>query len=241
MQPKVIALMLTTGKRPTITERAIRSFESQLYENKMLMSYCGNAGFTIGELRNSAIRATNGDIVAHFDEDDWSHPNRIAEQVALLQASGADCVGYREMLLWRTRIVRDHLIRNGFRPDDPAMMSFAHVDMPGEAWIYTNPEPDFCLGTSLCYWRRVWESKPFEALGDEWKWQQGLRRRSITSLIGSYPNDPYRLCGPRMIVSIHNGSRLDSLQQQSFRRAPAWDAHCRRIMESETKGIPDDI
>ena len=62
---------------------------------------------TIGtKLRNFAGEA-NGpawmpEILIHWDDDDYSHPNRIAEQVALLQSSGADAtVGFREMLFWR--------------------------------------------------------------------------------------------------------------------------------------------
>ena len=65
---------------------------------------------TIGELRNAANSHIEGvevhlesgttkdcgavgiihwaDIIIHWDDDDYSHPNRIAEQVALLQSSG---------------------------------------------------------------------------------------------------------------------------------------------------------
>ena len=51
----------------------------------------------------SAREGHAADILVHLDDDDYSHPNRIAEQVVLLQSSGADCVGYREMLFWQNR------------------------------------------------------------------------------------------------------------------------------------------
>ena len=80
------------------------------------------AGETIGELRNyAATFAESGDIIVHWDDDDLSHPNRIAEQVALLQSSGADAVGYRQMLFWREPM-------NGVPGTN------------GEAWVYTRSD-----------------------------------------------------------------------------------------------------
>jgi glycosyltransferase involved in cell wall biosynthesis len=61
---------------------------------------------TIGHLRNRANHhavSEGVDIIAHLDSDDWSHPRRLQEQVALLEASGKMCVGYRELLFWDTR------------------------------------------------------------------------------------------------------------------------------------------
>ena len=116
--PTVCAVMLTRN-RPDMARRAVRSFESQTYQNKRLViwdtvcgptvrhaghfQHCtiGDAGESIGKLRNQANALCREDIIIHFDDDDVSHPNRIAEQVAHLQASGAECVGYREMLFWR--------------------------------------------------------------------------------------------------------------------------------------------
>jgi hypothetical protein len=198
--------MLVNG-RPEMVRRAVKSFKAQTYVPALLAEIDGLPRMTIGEMRNKANAMCVSDIIVHWDSDDWSHPNRIAEQVALLQSSGADCVGYREMLFWRT----------------PA----------GEAWRYANPEQNFCLGTSLCYWRHVWERKPFEALpaapggtGEDWKWQQGLKRTAVSAMA-------YK---PRMIASIHGGntsdySILDNPKQRSFRRIPHWDEHCRKVME----------
>ena len=258
--PTVAAVMLVNG-RPEMVRRAVKAFEEQTYPNAKLVvldtSTVGVAchqtkdsgplvwvwrsslnGSPIGELRNFVnqyVAGTRREIIVHFDSDDFSHPDRIAEQVALLQASGADCVGYREMLFWNeTRL---------FWID-----SYPKSD---EAWLYTNPEQDFCLGTSLCYWRSVWERKPFEALpvapggiGEDWKFQQGLKRTAVSSLVSPSCFSP-ALVGlpasgspvePRMIASIHGGntsdySIIDNPKQRSFRRVPEWDEHCRKVME----------
>src|SRR5205814_122178 len=101
-------------------------------------------GKSIGAIRNLAIKAaceywyTLPDIIVTFDSDDWSHPQRIAEQVALLQASGADCVGYREAVFYDTR--------------------------PGQfcgAWIYRSLDTSYAIGASLAFHKSTWERVPF--------------------------------------------------------------------------------
>ncbi len=123
--PSVCAVMLANG-RPEMVARAVKSFRAQTYERKRLLIWdttpivhgightdldagiyhCDvpTQGESIGALRNKAngtVRdSQGGDLIVHWDSDDWSHPNRIAEQVALLQSSGAECVGYSEMMFW---------------------------------------------------------------------------------------------------------------------------------------------
>src|SRR5258708_3294771 len=100
--PAVAAVMLCHG-RDEMAQRAIRSFTLQDCENKKHLLIWNNDGTKpIGTLRNEANAQVDADIICHFDSDDWSHPNRIAEQIAQLQSSGAECVGYNEMLFWDT-------------------------------------------------------------------------------------------------------------------------------------------
>ena len=250
VQPSVTALMVTRN-RPSLRERALKCFDAQTYANKSVlildtsdgighdlreggisvirsdntvMAYRPPSNFTIGELRNMALGLTTRDteIVIHLDDDDWSHPNRIAEQVVLLQSSGADCVGYREMLFWK-------------QPD-------------GEAWLYSNRDPRYCLGTSLCYWRKTWERKPFEATsqGDDHLFTLGLKCVSVTSIFDVH-NDPYIDVlpngeadkTPRMIARIHAGNTsnaydpADMRKASEWKRVPEWDSHARWIMEGK--------
>src|ERR1035438_5174636 len=116
---------MLVADRQEMGMRAVRSFAAQTYENAMLLIYDnGNVPFdldtseleplqynyvrewgsaTIGELRNRAISACPGaDVIVHLDSDDWSSSQRIAEQVALLTASGAGCGGDSGMLFWGT-------------------------------------------------------------------------------------------------------------------------------------------
>lgn len=205
----------------------------------------------IGGLRNRAnwwaVRPTamsepDGDVLIHWDDDDWSHPNRIAEQVALLQASGADVVGYNEMLFWRTL---------------PGLFVGR-----GEAWLYSNPKPPaYALGTSLCYWRKTWERHHFpnETQGVEDHW---LREKNVVAMSSlgvplfsceaiptgesagyeTFRPGPvqYRTGGdePRMIARIHGGNTSNGYKLEEYvekgskewKRVPEWDAAVRGIL-----------
>jgi hypothetical protein len=234
--------MMVNG-RHAMVERAIRSFEAQTYENRRMYFFdttpenetwepyfgtlenpvthcvlaCEHRSKTVGMLRNEANGYCSEDIIVHWDSDDYSHPNRIAEQVALLQSSGKDCVGYRDMLFWD--------------------------ETPGQfcgAWMYQNGNHKFCLGTSLCYWRRVWERHPFpdlpkgpQSAGEDTVWLDGVTRygyHPVTSM-----DDDVRP-EPRMIASIHGGNTTSFWlnhrdREPMFRRAPEWDEYCRERMK----------
>lgn len=255
-----VCCVMLTADRPHLARRAVESFRSQTYPAKQLLIWDNGAEMqpdleaeddgiywvsatrqTVGGLRNNvncfwtefpilihcpaslrAAKQLNREfpILIHWDSDDYSHPNRIAEQVELLQSSGADCVGYREMLFWK-------------QPD-------------GEAWLYSNRDPRYCLGTSLCYWRKTWERKPFEATsqGEDHLFTLGLKCVSVTSIFDVH-NDPYIDVlptgeadkTPRMIARIHAGNTSNAYdpgvmrKSAEWKRVPEWDEYCRGVME----------
>ena len=198
---------------------------------------------TIGYLRNRANAAAaerDASILIHFDDDDWSHPNRIAEQVALLQSSGADCVGYREMLFWAGQRAQIEIDPSRCGPDGAGVLGI--VKSVGEAWLYSNRNPGYALGTSLCYWRKTWERKPFTATsrGEDLQFITGLKCVGVPST--------FRWMGPscsghedlqpRMIARIHPGNTSDAYKPEAlaraseWRRVPEWDSDARKVMES---------
>ncbi len=277
--PTVVCAVMLTRDRPEYARRAVECFRAQTYERKRLFildtgdesaGYFGDyddirhewadlslQSWPIGKLRNTAIeRAGEADIIMHLDDDDWSHPARMAEQVAVLQGSSADCVGYREMLFWREA---DRFASNYFHAP--------------RAYLYTNTDPTFCLGTSMCYWRKTWERQPFSERngpnprerGEDREFLRGIKSVGVPSLRGismrrtlvdetrsgqfGGPADDHKRylpgimepqadgpCEPRMIARIHSGNARhyteDLLRNStSWRRAPEWDANCRSIME----------
>lgn len=250
-KPSVCAVMLVNG-REAMARRAIRSFEAQTYQRKQLLvfdtgrPYCNLVADTVieahefdqqtvGELRNCANELVDRavQIIVHWDSDDYSHPNRISEQVALLEVSGKDVVGYRDMLFW-----------------DETKGQFCGGQFCG-AWMYENDNSKFLLGTSFCYWRSVWERHPFpdlpkgpQSAGEDTVWLDGLRRLGISSGVPATlsPGRPLGFdqpseddCQPRMIASIHGGNTSGFWLQHRdkepmFRRAPEWDSYCREKM-----------
>jgi glycosyltransferase involved in cell wall biosynthesis len=269
-QPSVCCVMLTKD-RPELARRAVECFRAQTYdpiarallifdsgsnawfdaagdsENEIVLDATAHAGkATIGELRNMANSCMSSDIILHWDSDDWSHPNRIAEQVALLRSSGADCVGYREMLFWRESLKIESDSGDG---RGPHLTSTTLTG--GEAWLYSSR--NHILGTSLCYWHKTWERKPFEATssGEDVLFCARLNCVGASSVIrGALPSEngptigeylPLPLnAGPRMIARIHAGNTskfydpalMAAVERQGgeWRRVPEWDAYCAEKM-----------
>jgi glycosyltransferase involved in cell wall biosynthesis len=241
---------MVTADRQQLAKRAITSFRAQIYENKRLLIYdtsekykalvdvsSGNEtlqsismqvnaarnGRTIGMLRNAAnAYALSTEIICHWDDDDWSSPNRIAEQVALLQSSGASVVGYNRMLFWREPLF----------DGTPKENLWSGTLQRGEAWIYTGE----ILGTSLCYWRKTWEQTPFRAHGhqnEDFGFVMDVRSRGgkvvAVDSIGCG-------CDPRMIARIHSGNAgnpaygtLES-HPHHWQRAADFDRFCKETM-----------
>ena len=244
---------MLTANRPEMARQAVENFRAQTYANKALFVLDTSAtpeitwtnalrgeftavgdpslrGKTIGELRNWAIKGQQmvwgNDILIHWDDDDYSHPSRIAEQVALLQSSGADVVGYYDMLFWDSRAATVRITGA-----DILRGALGIVVSAGEAWLYSTTAPNYALGTSLCYWRKAWERKPFEAIsqGEDREFLNGLKCVSVSS--SSFPQ--------RMVARIHAGNTsiaynpawMRALEKQAgeWKRDPDWDSYCERV------------
>ncbi len=115
--PTVSCLMVTLD-RLTLAKRSIRSFAAQNYPERELVIVTdgtetfrqsleryiaalglervrfvcpGNERLTLGKLRNISMDAAKGDIICQWDDDDYSHPERLTVQVGhmLRQSAGA--------------------------------------------------------------------------------------------------------------------------------------------------------
>ena len=262
MKPTVCCVMLVNG-REAMTRRAIASFRAQTYDAKRLMILdsareCQRdtpygeleatsvhmpdlRGCTVGALRNAAnwcaVDRFDADLIAHWDSDDWSHPRRLEEQVALLESTGKMCVGYRDLLFWDTRPIS---------VDDPRCIS-AFQAIPGssvetqnnEAWLYRNDDPRWAAGASFLYRRELWERQPFDdAPHEDQRWW-------LTPLVSSQCVGTSALIAPRledndtprMICQIH-GANTEAYDRekmlagaQVWRRAPEYDQLCAERMK----------
>ena len=151
--PLVSCIMPTTEARAEYRKSAEECFRSQTYPNLELVVVDGPG--LIGGKRNTACERSTGAIIVHFDDDDWSAPGRVMDQVARLMSTDVDLIGYYEMdFVDEIRNVR---------------------------WKYCNP--GYALGTSFCYWKSFWELNPFPdiKIGSDNKFQRAGKLLAVPS------------------------------------------------------------
>lgn len=203
-KPRVGLLMLTTEERlqdgTSQWARAAVREQTRHYPN-VTRHTAVIPGRSIGFARNELLDTISNlrnppDIIVHWDDDDWSAPRRVADQVEALLESRAECVGYNEMLFCE-------------RPT-------------GEAWRYLAAFAHYMLGTSMCYWLETWRRHPFasgNAGCDDLHWaSNGAIRKHSTSGIDA-------LGMPLMVATVHGGNtacRIDP-DAHEWERTPQYD------------------
>jgi glycosyltransferase involved in cell wall biosynthesis len=228
MTPHVTCVCLTAD-RQQYTDRAVKNFLAQTYPNKSLLILDNGSqlyrwpthapgvscvrgrnfqGKTIGTLRNDANGYAEGDIIAHWDSDDYSHPLRLAWQVQklttkLTSPEQLEAVGYRTMLFWR-------------KSDQTA-------------WLFQHQTPGYAVGTSLMYWRKTWEANPFSELniGEDFTWlRDKVGYENCGSVDGFFHDEP------AMVAEIHeSNTTVQTIPGDSWTRKPEWDERLKELMK----------
>lgn len=92
---------------------------------------------TVGDKRNIANNLTDTELIAHWDDDDYSKPDRLTHEIGLLafDKRRRSVIGYHTML---------------FTAD-------------GKEWWQYNGPNNYAAGTSLLYKRDFWAWHPFNA------------------------------------------------------------------------------
>ncbi|HEY5249125.1 MAG TPA: glycosyltransferase [Dermatophilaceae bacterium] len=155
----LVSCIMPTADRRRFVPRALEYFARQDYPSRELViiddgddpvddiiAALAPAGLTVnyhrpdrrlvlGAKRNLACEVAAGEIIAHWDDDDWQSPTRLGIQARALEATGLELSGMRSLLFY-----------DGGR---------------GQAWRYRWPggRKAWAAGTSLMYtserWRRV--------------------------------------------------------------------------------------
>ncbi len=111
----VTCLCLTRNRREWLPE-AIESYLGQSYGLRELLIIADGEdvrdlvpfhpgirlihveeGRTIGDKRNYGVSQARGKFIAHWDDDDWSAPDRLLEQMHRLRGSGKAVTGYPQI------------------------------------------------------------------------------------------------------------------------------------------------
>jgi glycosyltransferase involved in cell wall biosynthesis len=159
----VSAILPTSGRRRRFIPQAVACFRAQTWPATELvvvddtrggvedllpdvaniryavMPYRGSASLQLlprtGAKRNYACGLARGELIAHWDDDDWSAPDRLTIQVAALRTA-------------------PKAVLTGFRP----LLFFDERDQ--SAWRYEG-RTDYVAGTTFCYRKAFWRTQPF--------------------------------------------------------------------------------
>jgi glycosyltransferase involved in cell wall biosynthesis len=170
--PLVSCIMPTCDRRPFVRD-ALRCFFAQDYPNLELIVVDDGADaiadlipadsrvryfrlpkrLTVGAKRNFACEQARGEVIAHWDDDDWYPPSRLRTQMAAMHERGGDVCGSSILYFHR-------------RDGDEAFL-----------YRYSGGSAPWVAGTTLVYRREVWQRNPFPDLqvGEDTRfvWQSG--------------------------------------------------------------------
>lgn len=152
----LVSCIMPTCNRPGLIRVALKCYLSQDWPDKELVVIddgpVGIGGLVkqlvpdavyvylakkeiIGTKRNLACEAARGEVICHFDDDDWSAAGRIRDQVTRLLESGKRMTGYHSITYWTGT----------------------------KAYHYVSAVPQYVLGTTMCYQRSFWNANRFPA------------------------------------------------------------------------------
>jgi len=89
-----------------------------------------------GDKRNFGCAQAFGSVIAHWDDDDYSAPGRLDDQICRLVESGKPITGYRTMRFTDGK----------------------------DWWLHNNGLSYYAFGTSLCYRKDWWRTHPFKSV-----------------------------------------------------------------------------
>ena len=160
MNKHLVSCIMPTANRPNFVELAVANFLNQDFRDAELIiiddgkvsvqsvipdhhrvKYTYTAPIsTIGMKRNYAIEKSCGEIIMHWDDDDWYAHDWMTRQLKVMENNQADIIGLNEILFF-----------------SPAQ---------GKYWKYAdkNTERPWLSGATMAYRRKFWDQHPFNDL-----------------------------------------------------------------------------
>jgi glycosyltransferase involved in cell wall biosynthesis len=178
--PALVSCIMPTRDRRPFVGRAVAQFLAQDYPNLELVVVDDGGDpiadllpsgprvrllrpdrrLSVGAKRNLACEAAAGDVVVHWDDDDWMAPWRVSYQVRELDARAAQVCGLARLYFY----------------DEAA----------GRAWEYVYPDSvrGWVAGGTLCYRRDVWQAHRFPDVneGEDTRFVWNLRGIALLAL-----------------------------------------------------------
>jgi glycosyltransferase involved in cell wall biosynthesis len=205
----LVSAIMPTADRHQLIPSAIKCYLSQTYQNRELVilddgkAALGDAHrwvklypeiryfrvdckfISLGEKRNELCRLAQGEIIIHWDDDDWSAPERMQDQVDRLLASGKAVTGYHRILYWNSRL----------RGNDCNL-----DERNGAAYQYRHQgRGPYAVGTSQCYLREWALKHPFpeKSYGEDTAFSHRARELDQLTSVDA---------GKMMVVRVHGAN-----------------------------------
>lgn len=177
----LVTCIMPTRNRTDFVPRAIDCFLRQDYPRKQLVIFEEESNSTvpasaeithvttniniyrsIGEKRNAMCAAAEGDLIAHWDDDDWHSPHRLSTQIEMMHAHGARLCGADRLVFF-----------NGER-----------------AWLFQTVRKPWLAGGTLVYERSLWQEQPFTEVsnGEDVAFIDAAHRRGVKIVAVSDPS-----------------------------------------------------
>lgn len=154
-RPPLVSCLMPTRDRRRFVGQAVEYFLRQDYEHRELVvlddgedrvadlmpddprvRYVSlDERLVLGEKRNRACELARGEVVVHWDDDDWHAPHRLSYQVAELERHGGALCGTARILYL-----------------EPAAR---------RGWLYESPRTQRRWISGLCYRKALWSENRF--------------------------------------------------------------------------------
>jgi glycosyltransferase involved in cell wall biosynthesis len=146
----------------------------------------------IGSLRNLATSYATGDICVSLDEDDWSHPERVGQQVGRLLGTGKAVTGFHSIYY--------------FNESDRQTYKYWYEPQGRN-------HPPYACGSSQCYLKSWWEQHKYPETGvEDYPFQlAALHANQLDSVDGA----------ELLVARAHAGSLSFPTQLGKHRQFPA--------------------
>ena len=152
----LVSCVMPTWNRRLFVPAAIDSFLKQTYENRELVIlddgeeeikdlipddlriryFFEDHRRITGDKRNRINELAAGELICHWDDDDWSAPTRIEDQVRRIQQTGKYVTGYSSLYFWNV--------------------------LSKQSLLYTSSVRGYVCGSTLMYFRDFWKGRPFK-------------------------------------------------------------------------------
>jgi glycosyltransferase involved in cell wall biosynthesis len=114
------------------------SIEHLVPKHSRIKYFSTDSGMLVGDKRNFACNKSSGDIIIHWDDDDYYGPNWITKSIQAVEESNADICGLNEILFYSP-------IQNKY-------------------WTYKDTTKHWLSGATMSYHKSFWESHPFRSI-----------------------------------------------------------------------------